>query len=401
MRFDVVIVGAGIGGAVLALGLGRRGWRVALLEREAAPPRIARPEILWGPTLRALEPCGVAAALRDTASVRLEAIELGGATPWLRITAADFAAAGVEACSTNPSLTRALLVEAALATGHVEVQRGVAVEGLLRDGRVTGVHGRRGEARVELEAPLVVGDDGGHSVVRAQLGLPIVLDDFPFDFVTARIARWPLPPRRVRGWLRPASFGAGLPAAVCIPWPADEGALLMPLPAARAQRLFEHPPEEFWASLSQVTPAAGALRAQLEFPRDFRRVARPFGHVASYVADGAALLGDAAHPMTPAGGQGANAAVWDALALAEVADGALRAGDVSRERLLSYERLRRPANERSVGFSRLARRIVRLGRHVPAGVALSLALRSINALGWPRRRIVRAFAGSFVAQAEG
>ena len=56
MRLDVVIVGAGIGGAVLALDLGRRGWRVALVERENAPPRIARPEVLWGATLRALEP---------------------------------------------------------------------------------------------------------------------------------------------------------------------------------------------------------------------------------------------------------------------------------------------------------------------------------------------------------
>jgi 2-polyprenyl-6-methoxyphenol hydroxylase-like FAD-dependent oxidoreductase len=59
MRFDVVVVGAGIGGAVLALDLGRRGRSVAVVERESVPARIARPEILWGATLRALEPYGV------------------------------------------------------------------------------------------------------------------------------------------------------------------------------------------------------------------------------------------------------------------------------------------------------------------------------------------------------
>src|SRR5688572_22775581 len=120
MRFDVVIVGAGIGGAVLALDLGRRGWRVALVERETVPPRIARPEILWSPTTNTLERYGkrygVADAIRERASVKLEAIEIGGEKPWLRITREDFDAAGVDAFSTNPSLTRAILAEAAVGT---------------------------------------------------------------------------------------------------------------------------------------------------------------------------------------------------------------------------------------------------------------------------------------------
>src|SRR6185436_6129457 len=104
MRYDVVIVGAGIGGAVLALDLGRRGWRVALVERESAPPNIARPEILWSPTPNALERYGVADAIRERASVKLEEIAIGGEKPWLRITRKDFDAAGVDAFSTNPSM---------------------------------------------------------------------------------------------------------------------------------------------------------------------------------------------------------------------------------------------------------------------------------------------------------
>src|SRR5688500_15621862 len=119
MRFDVVIVGAGIGGAVLALDLGRRGWRIALVERERTPPVIARPEILWSPTMRALERYGVADAIRERACVKVDAIEIGGEKPWLRITSDDFAAAGVDAFSTNPSKTRALLADAAVATGNV------------------------------------------------------------------------------------------------------------------------------------------------------------------------------------------------------------------------------------------------------------------------------------------
>lgn len=394
MRFDVAIVGAGIGGAVLALDLGGRGWRVALLERESAPAAIARPEVLWGATPRALERYGIGDALRDSASVRLEAIEIGGGKAWLRITRDDFEGAGVEAWSTNPSMTRAILAGAAAGTGNVEIHRGVAVESLLQDaGRVAGVRARRGEEVLEIEAAVVVGDDGGGSIVRRSLGIPIELTPFPIEFVTAKIRRWPLEPHRARVWIRPE---LPIPAAGLIPWPEEEGVLLVPLTADRADRVLQQSAEEFWSVLGRVTPMAGALREHLEFPRDFKRVARPFGHVASYVAEGAALLGDAAHPMTPAGGQGANASIWDALALAGVLDAALRAKDVSRERLLPYERLRRPVNERSVSISRLARRAFRVGGFLPLGFIAPAAAKTIDGLGWPKRRILGAFASTFV-----
>jgi 6-methylpretetramide 4-monooxygenase len=390
MRCDVVIVGAGVGGAVLALALGKRGWRVAVVERESAPPLIVRPEILWGATPHALDRHGIGDAIRD-ASVQIEAVHIGGEKPWLKITGDDFAAAGVDAFSTNPSTTRAIIVTAAVATGNVEIHRGVAVEELLYDGdgRVTGVRAKQGEAPLELEASLVVGDDGGNSVVRTRLGIPIALETFPIEFVTAKIPRWPLPPRRVRVWIDPKR------SAGFIPWPGNEGILLMPLPPDRADDLFSQPPETFWSSLERVTPVAAALREQLQFPRDFRRVARPFGHAQSYVAAGAVLIGDAAHPMTPAGGQGANAAIWDALALADVADAALRSNDVSRQRLLQYERVRRPCNAKSVSFSRAARRVFRAGGVLPLRIVPTLA-RTIDILGWPKRKVIGTFATAFV-----
>jgi 2-polyprenyl-6-methoxyphenol hydroxylase-like FAD-dependent oxidoreductase len=396
MRFDVVIAGAGIGGAVLALDLGRRGWRVALVERESGPPRIAHPEILWGATVHALERFDLGAAIRES-SVRLERLELGGPRPWFRLSEQDFAAAGVEAFSTNPAATRAIFADAALGTGNVELFRGVAVDELLRDdGHVTGVRGKRGEESVAFEAVLVVGDDGGNSMVRKQLGIPIELQPFPVDFVAARLPRWPLPPSGARGWIVPGEFGRSIAAAVFIPWPRNEGVLLMPLPPALAKQTFEQPAENFWRALERVTPLAPAVREQLEFARDFVRVARPFGHVASYVVDGAALIGDAAHQMTPVGGQGANASIWDALALAEVADAALRRQDLSREQLLPYERLRRPINDRSVSFSRIARRVMRSSRFMPLSVVVPLFARTIDLVRAAPRMALRTASTTFV-----
>ena len=80
-------------------------------------------------------------------------------------------------------------------------------------------------------------------------------------------------------------------------------------------------------------------------------IERPFGHADTYVADHVALIGDAAHPVTPAGGQGANMSVADAMVLADVADEALKKNDCSKKQLARYEEIRKPANSRSLQFS--------------------------------------------------
>src|SRR5436190_16674025 len=126
---DVIIVGAGIGGAVLALALGSRGWKVKLLEREAQPPRMARPEVLWGATPAALDQYGVGDPIRTQASVRLDGVEMRrGDRRLVALTRRDFQAAKVEAFSTDPGQTRELIATAAAATGNVVFQRGVQVK---------------------------------------------------------------------------------------------------------------------------------------------------------------------------------------------------------------------------------------------------------------------------------
>jgi 2-polyprenyl-6-methoxyphenol hydroxylase-like FAD-dependent oxidoreductase len=54
MAIDFLIVGGGIGGAVLANLLGQRGKRVLVLEKGRTPVPQARPEVLWPATVEFL-----------------------------------------------------------------------------------------------------------------------------------------------------------------------------------------------------------------------------------------------------------------------------------------------------------------------------------------------------------
>ena len=100
-------------------------------------------------------------------------------------------------------------------------------------------------------------------------------------------------------------------------------------------------------------------------------------------------MGDAAHSVSPAGGQGANMSIADGRAIAELA----LAGE--RDLLSAYERRRRPANRRSVRITR----IVACALGMPEWIVNWMLLRGVRVLGrYPSLlvRVVRTFSTTFL-----
>jgi 2-polyprenyl-6-methoxyphenol hydroxylase-like FAD-dependent oxidoreductase len=362
---ECVIVGGGIGGAALALALGRHGHRVAVLERQVAASGANRPEILARATMGVFDALGVQGPILRDAAIPLSGVEVWhGARKVLRIEREVFDAAGAQPHSTDPARTREILLERAATIGSVTIERGVEVRAVRREADRTVVAGQRGEQPVEWTGRLVIGDDGARSRVRQAMGVGLRLTPFPLEFVAAAGPALPSLPRSVgQAWIDPAGLARGLFGGLFLPLPEHRTAMVFLMtPAGRAR--LTGPPERFFRAAARLSPRCEGLEAAYPWDR-FARIERPFGHADRYVADGAALLGDAAHPVTPVGGQGANMAVADAAVLAEVAHAALARGDCSAAALQAYEARRRPANARSLAFSVRARGLLRLGLAVP------------------------------------
>lgn len=367
---ECVVVGGGIGGAVLALALGRAGRQVLLLERALAPPTITRPEILAGATMDLFERYGVGEQIRREAAIPLDGFELfeaGSRKRLFTVTRDVLQRAGARPHSTDPASTRCIVLDAAERTGSVRIQRGVEIEGLVREGsRVVGVRGRTAQGPMTYHAPLTVGDDGTHSRIRSSMGVSITLQDFPFDFLGAIMPRPPDQSARTgQAWLNLDGIRQGLFAGLFLPIPHERTAVVFILTPGAAQRMRAATPRTFHDAAARLSPLCETPGRLPAFPDGFSYFRRPFGLASRYVGDGVALLGDAAHPVTPAGGQGANSSVADAAILAEVALDALRSGDSSTTRLVRYELVRRPANQRSLQFSRKPRQIFRLLQAAP------------------------------------
>ena len=158
-------------------------------------------------------------------------------------------------------------------------------------------------------------------------------------------------PLTVRVWINSDRSNSGILGLVAVPLPQRGAGVALVRPEIfESEDLARNAWERFCArdtSLQELVQAR-------PFPKDFVRIRRLWGHVQQYGRDGAILMGDAAHPVSPAGGQGTNMSIADARALADAAF-----HDPSHL-LEVYERRRREANERSLRFTRGAARLLAL-----------------------------------------
>jgi 2-polyprenyl-6-methoxyphenol hydroxylase-like FAD-dependent oxidoreductase len=351
---SAAVVGGGIGGLAAGNALGRAGLEVTVYERAEEIRPLGAGLSIWPNGVNALRDLGMD-ALVDAAGVSLG----GGA-----LRRAD----GTSLADFDPSL----LVER-YGQPLVGLDRGALhmalIEGL----------GRRLVLGAEVQSPaegvlslpdgsevrpdLIVGADGLHSAIR----MAILEDGDPVD---SGIVAY----RGISAWNWPVPDGEW--------WASKSIAGLLPLPGNKVYWYLAHRGEpdsqaipgllgEYSEPLPEVVAAtpAGEVLCHRLLDRD---------PVTSWSRGAMTLLGDAAHPMLPFLGQGACAALEDAVALGRAVEGA----DGILEAIDAYEAKRVSRTADLVNGSRRAAKVAllssRAGRrirnalvsHVPARARL-------------------------------
>ena len=335
---DIAVVGAGGGGAVLALALAQKGVKTIVLEQAPGPPQGLRGEILQPNGQQVLDRLGLLTKLPGSSTRTVHQFHFCrvGGQRLCTIDYRDLPPPYNRAVVTLPNVAHHAIVDAVEREPSVSLRYRATFTGLLREkGRVVGLTAKQGDQERTIKAKVVVGADGAFSKVREALQIPADLYLYPQGYLIALLdaaipmseAKYFVGKRTILG-LFPAA-GDKIYAFYMIKTGSYDQVKAQGLSAL----------QNAWIA---IDPASEPIFRTLI---DWKQTAfLPTGRVRTptWVADGAVLIGDAAHAMNPHASQGRMQAMVDAMTLADLLPECLATNDYAAATLKRYEDSRRP-----------------------------------------------------------
>jgi 2-polyprenyl-6-methoxyphenol hydroxylase-like FAD-dependent oxidoreductase len=349
MECDVAIVGYGPVGQALAILLGQRGWRVAVLEKQPAPYPLPRAVHFDHEVGRILQMAGVAGDVcgRTESADVYEWRNAAGVT-LLRFESREAGLSGWPEGNmfAQPELERVLDARVRQIP-TVVVARGHEVVDVREDEDAVRLAVVADGTRRELSARFVVGCDGANSFVRTKLGATVTDLGFFFDWLIVDVLPhaptvWRPLNIQVCDPLRPTTLVSG--------GPGRRRWEFMRLPGESLDEL--NRVETAWRLLApwQVTPATATLERHTVYRFQARWVDR-------WRRGRLLLAGDAAHQMPPFAGQGMCSGLRDVANLAWKLDLVL-AGRAPDDLLDTYASERIPHVAAVIDFSMALGRVI-------------------------------------------
>lgn len=364
-KYDILIAGGGMAGLSQALALADTGLKIAVVDRQKAPPpvealaaRMRQPE--FSDRVSALTP-----ASRDF----LQTLKVWQALEGLRVCpyydmqvwdadgtgsihfSADELHVDCLGYLVENDLLTCVLAEAAAQKPDLSLSYGQSIEQAELHGDLWEIELDSGE---KTACSLLIGADGGNSLVRELAGFELREWSYVQGAVVCSI-RTELPHAHT-AWQRFMSTGPLAYLPLCLPAESPQAtedrsrtegqhfcSIVWSCDEPMAAELLALPEAEFALRVEQGLESRLGWVQMLSTPQSFPLRQR---HAKDYVREGVALVGDAAHTIHPLAGQGINLGFADVQSLSSVIKQAMTRQEdfCSRQVLSRYQRARKPEN---------------------------------------------------------
>ena len=366
LEHTIVIVGAGPTGLALGAELKRLGISSLILDRLEAGANTSRAAVIHARTLEVLEPLAVTPEL----------LQAGITVPTFRVRDRNRILASISfkdlhtkypfglMCPQNH--TEAILLRRLQSLGGT-VQRPCDVVAIRPGESDVQVQFKSGEELKTVHTKWLVGCDGMHSLVREQAPIPFIGSDYEESFVLADVEMdWPLDRQEV------SLFFSDQGLVVVAPLPGNHFRIVATVKPTMSTLTIT----DFQQILEERGPEKTAVKIRrMVWASRFNVQHR----VAKVLRQGRILLaGDAAHVHSPAGGQGMNTGIQDAIALAGALKETLEQGndvalntwqekrlEIAHSVVKMTDRMTKMATASSSGVKVLRNAVISIIGHIP------------------------------------
>ncbi len=342
-KCDLLVIGGGSGGLVLALELARKGYEIAILDQKASPMSFPRGEILQPNGLKILDQLGLLEGLLK-ADIHLNKMIHFYKMSGQQLCTIDYTRLPdpyAYSLMMLPGILQEILLEKINEIPNIEIFWGTSFNGLLRKSdRISGAEASHAGKPFTFQCPMVVGGDGAGSKVRESFQISHRLHTYSEGYITMIVDR-------PKGFHEDSRYYLGKKTIFgAFPISKNRLYLFYLIREQNLEKIKGRGIDPLKTEILAIHPEIEALFSvplkeisswdKTAYMRCFRvRCDR-------WVVNGGVLLGDAAHAMNPHVAQGRNAAMEDGIMLAHVLETCFKSGYFSQEALSRYEKERRP-----------------------------------------------------------
>lgn len=341
---DVLIVGGGIAGSALGCALRDSGYWVVLVEQHKGPLDTARGDHLQPCTVETLARWGVLDRFFERGAGKRVGHEFRSETGQTLLKA-DYSELPIPhpyfLVYHHDRIAETFLEIASEGSNFELFRPAVAREFKVVDGRVRSLKIHVGDEEILIKPHIVVGADGSNSIVRSTLGFATFDHPYRHPMVALFGKR---PPK-----LKPENYlfrYSGPHGTLVIQQRMDDHIkVTLPIGAEGIPWWKKSTPEERACVLGKRADILKGFESQIAGFYPVRMT-----HAFDYVSGNVVLVGDAAHTIHPARGQGQNIGITSLPTLIKclpsVAD--VSSAEKVRQALLNFQRIQKPLSDRII-----------------------------------------------------